>query len=386
MYDISDAIRYAGVDDTGRKIFESQYPLPSGMSYNSYVVAGSTHSAILDSVDAEYGDEWLDNLTAALDGRQPDYLVMLHAEPDHSSNIVRALVRWPGLKIVAGKAALQMLPQFFSGVDFADRLMEVKEGDMIDLGDHRLRFYAAPMVHWPEVMVAFEESERVLFSADAFGRFGAIGLGGGWDDEARRYYANIVGKYGNQVQALLRKLSQLTVDVIAPLHGPVLKSDLGHYLGLYEKWSRYEAERRGVLVAYASVYGGTADAALALAGMLRASGCEVVAVDLAATDVSEAVSLAFKYDSMVLCSVTLDADMFPAMHRFLHHLQSKALRGRRVGLVENGSWAPVAARKMSAMLSAMNDMTVVGEPVTIRSRLSDDSLRALRELASQIDS
>ena len=383
---ISEAIRYVGVDDTGRPTFENQYPLPAGMSYNSYVVAGTRRTAILDTVEADRGDEWMANLEASLEGRQPDYLVTLHMEPDHSANIVRALVKWPGLKVVAGRQALQMLPQFFPGVDFDGRTYEVKEGDTLDLGDHTLRFFAAPMVHWPEVMVVFDEEDRVLFSADAFGKFGAVGLGGGWDDEARRYYANIVGKYGNQVQSLLRKLSKLSVDIIAPLHGPVLKSDIGHYLGLYDKWSRYEPECRGVMVAYASVYGGTADAALALAGMLRASGNEVVAVDLTATDVSEAVSLAFKYDSMVLCSVTYDAGLFPAMHRFLHHLQTKGLRRRCVGLVENGTWAPVAARKMAEMLGEMTEMTVVGDPVTIRSRLSDNSLRALRDLATLFDS
>lgn len=378
---VTPKITYTGIDMPAEHLFERQYALPKGMSYNSYLIADEK-TAIMDSVEAGGADRWLRQIEAATD-RCPDYLVVHHMEPDHSACIMAALDKWPSLTVVASQKAIAMLPQFFPGVDFTGRTLAVKEGDTLPLGHHTLRFFAAPMVHWPEVMVSYEEQEHILFSADAFGKFGALQFDDNWIDEARRYYINIVGKYGNQVQALLKKLALLPVSIIAPLHGPVLRGDLTPYLDLYGKWSRYEPECRGVLVAYASVYGGTEAAALRLAGMLReVDACTVAVMDLTACDRSEAVAQAFRFSAMVVAAPTYDASLFPAMHQFLHHLTLKNYRNRTVGIIENGSWAPVAARQMRAMLETLPGITFAAPTVTIHSRpdeATDEALRALTQ-------
>ena len=339
--EISPAIKYVGVDDLDIDLFESQYAVPEGMAYNSYVILDDK-VAIMDTADARKGAEWWANVENALAGRQPDYLVVQHAEPDHASLIAEVVGKYPSVKVVATAAALKMLPQFFEGVDFAGCGIAVKEGDTLSLGTHTLQFFVAPMVHWPEVMVSYEQSEKVLFSADAFGKFGAICNGGSWDCEARRYYFNICGKYGAQVQALLKKLATLDVACICPLHGPVLTENLGYYIGLYDTWSKYEPEEEGVLVAYASIHGNTREVALTVAEMLRERGAKVTVTDLAREDMAEAVEAAFRYGRLVVAAASYDADVFPPMHDFLHHLKMKNYQNRKVAIVENGSWAPTA--------------------------------------------
>ena len=335
MFDkVSDSIPYVGVDDMSAGLFEAQYPIPHGMSYNSYIIL-DREIAIMDSVEMGQGEIWLQQIEHHLDGRTPNYLIIHHMEPDHSACIDMAMNRWPQLRIVASQKAVGMLTQFFPECDYSSRAVAVKDGDTLSLGDHLLTFYSAPMVHWPEVIVSYEHSERILFSADAFGKFGALQYPDAWENEARRYYINIVGKYGPQVQAIMRKLDGVTVDTIAPLHGPVLRGDLTPYLNLYGKWSRYEPECRGVLVAYASIYGGTAAAALKIAEMLRARGAgEVVVTDLCRDDQSEAVAQAFRLSSMIVAAPTYDAGIYPAMHDFLYHLSIKNYRNRHVGIIE----------------------------------------------------
>lgn len=381
---ITSSIRYVGVDDMTTDLFEEQYPLPHGMSYNSYVILDEK-IAVLDSVEAGQGSLWLQQIEAATGGKAPDYLVVHHMEPDHSACITAILSRYPALKLVASTQAIGMLPQFFPHFDFSGRTIAVKEGDTLPLGSHTLRFYAAPMVHWPEVLVSYEISEHVLFSADAFGKFGALQYPDEWDNEARRYYINIVGKYGAQVTRLLDKLSVPPISIITPLHGPVLKNDLKHHLDLYRTWSSYQPETRGTLVAYASIYGGTADAATQLAETLRlADAGEVVLMNLCRADQSEAVAQAFRLSSMVIASPTYDAGLYPAMYDFLHHLAIKNYRNRRVGIIENGSWAPIAAKIMRSMIEPLPGIEIIEPVVTIRSRLNDASTALLQLLAQNI--
>lgn len=382
--EISSAIKYVGVDDLDIDLFESQYIVPEGMAYNSYIILDEK-VAIMDTADARKGAEWWCNVKEALAGRTPDYLVVQHLEPDHAALIAEVMEEYPDVKVVATAAAVKMLPQFFEGVDFSNRVVTVKEGDTLPLGSHTLQFFVAPMVHWPEVMVSYEQSEKVLFSADAFGKFGALCNEGPWDCEARRYYINICGKYGAQVQALLKKAATLDIRIICPLHGPVLTEDLGHYIGLYDIWSRYEPETDGVFVAYASIHGGTAVAANRLAGILREKGApKVVVADLSRCDMAEAVEDAFRYSHMVVCAASYDADVFPPMHDFLHHLKMKNYQKRRVAIVENGSWAPTAGRVMRAMLEGMKEIEIVEPVVTIRSRMKEGDLAAMELLSTSL--
>ena len=382
--EITPSIKYVGVDDLDIDLFESQYVVPEGMAYNSYIILDEK-VAIMDTVDARKGAEWWANVNAVLNGRTPDYLVVQHLEPDHAALIHEVLDRYPQVKVVATAKAVQMMPQFFDNVDFEGRTLAVKEGDTLSLGSHTLQFFVAPMVHWPEVMVSYEQSEKVLFAADAFGKFGALCNEGSWDCEARRYFINICGKYGAQVQALLKKAATLDIKTICPLHGPVLTENLGHYIGLYDIWSKYEPETEGVLVAYASIHGGTAAAANRLAVMLQEKGApKVVVTDLSRCDMAEAVEDAFRYSHMVVCAASYDADVFPPMHDFLHHLKLKNYQNRKVAIVENGSWAPTAGRVMRAMLEGMKNVTVVEPMVTIRSRMRDSDLPAMEQLAAQL--
>ena len=382
--EITPAIKYVGVDDLDIDLFESQYVVPEGMAYNSYIILDEK-VAIMDTVDARKSAEWWANVVAVLDGRTPDYLVVQHLEPDHAALIHEVLDRYPLVKVVATAKAVQMMPQFFDSVDFEGRTIAVKEGDTLSLGSHTLQFFVAPMVHWPEVMVSYEQSEKVLFAADAFGKFGALCNGGAWDCEARRYFINICGKYGAQVQTLLKKAATLDIKTICPLHGPVLTENLGHYIGLYDIWSKYEPENEGVLVAYASIHGGTAVAANRLADILREKGApKVVVADLSRCDMAEAVEDAFRYSHMVVCAASYDADVFPPMHDFLHHLKLKNYQNRKVAIVENGSWAPTAGRVMRAMLEGMKNVKIVEPVVTIRSRMKESDLPAMEQLATAL--
>lgn len=382
---ISDTIRYIGTDDLDIDLFESQYVVPEGMSYNSYVILDEK-VAVMDTVDARKGAEWKTNLVAALNGRQPDYLVVHHMEPDHASLIAQTVEAYPGLKVVLSAAAAKMLPNFFEGTDFKGRILTVKEGDTLCLGQHVLQFIAAPMVHWPEVLMSYEQTEKVLFAADGFGKFGALcNETDDWACEARRYYFNICGKYGAQVQAVLKKAATLDIRTICPLHGPVLSGDLTPYLSLYDTWSRYEPESEGVLVAYASIHGGTAAAAQKFADMLRARGAEKVVVsDLSRSDMAEVIEDAFRYPRMVLAASSYDGGVFPVMHDFLHHLQIKNFQKRRIGIIENGSWAPCAARAMRSILDQMKDITLAEPIVTLRSRMKQTDIPAMEALADAI--
>ena len=384
MVKITESIKYVGVDDLDIDLFESQYVVPEGMAYNSYVILDEK-VAIMDTVDARKGAEWWANVESVLDGRTPDYLVVQHLEPDHAALVHEVLDRYPQVKVVATAKAVQMMPQFFESVDFEGRTIAVKEGDTLSLGSHTLQFFVAPMVHWPEVMVSYEQSEKVLFAADAFGKFGALCNEGSWDCEARRYFINICGKYGAQVQTLLKKAATLDIKTICPLHGPVLTENLGHYIGLYDIWSKYEPENEGVLVAYASIHGGTAVAANRLADILREKGApKVVVADLSRCDMAEAVEDAFRYSHMVVCAASYDADVFPPMHDFLHHLKLKNYQNRRVAIVENGSWAPTAGRVMRGMLEGMKNIEIVEPMVTIRSRMKENDLPAMELLATEL--
>ena len=382
---VSDSVKYIGVDDTDIDLFESQYPVPDGVSYNSYVILDDK-IAVMDTVDERKTDEWFSNLTEVLEDRYPDYLVISHLEPDHSSNIERLAVRYPDMKLVGNAKTFQMLPQFFD-MDFSERSIVVKEGEELSLGTHKLVFYMAPMVHWPEVMVTYEATEKILFSADGFGKFGAIELtkDKDWACEARRYYFNIVGKYGGPVQQLLKKAAGLDINMICPLHGPVLKDNLGYYIGLYDTWSRYEPENKGVLIAYASIHGNTAKAAHELADMLKKAGEDKVVVsDLSREDMAEVIGDAFRYDRMILCAASYDGGVFPCMQDFLLHLQSKAYQNRTVGMVENGSWAPCAARVMRNIVDTFKNITVVEPVVTIKSTVKESDKAALSSLAQAI--
>lgn len=383
---ISDSVKYIGVDDTTIDLFESQYVVPEGVSYNSYVILDEK-TAVMDTVDKRGMKQWEDNLINALDGRKADYVIVQHMEPDHAGSLARLLELYPDITVVGNAKTFVMINQFFENIDIKNTLT-VKEGDTLSLGSHTLTFVMAPMVHWPEVMVTYESSEKILFSADGFGKFGALSLTENeedWACEARRYYFNIVGKYGAPVQTLLKKASALDIKTICPLHGPVLTNNLGYYLDLYNTWSSYQPENKGVFVAYASIHGNTAHAAEKFADMLRNKGVEkVVVTDLSRCDIAEAVEDAFRYDRMVLAAASYDAGVFPIMQDFLHHLQAKAYQNRTVGLIENGSWAPTAAKTMRNILDTMKNITVVEPVVTIKSVLKKTDIPALDQLADAI--
>ena len=381
---MDNMIKYIGVDDTDIDLFEALYDVPNGVSYNSYLIADDK-VAIMDAVDIRKCNEWMENLSEALNGRTPDYLVVQHMEPDHAGSVTAVIERYGDIKIVCSARAAQMLPQFFDGIDFVGRTIVVAEGDTLSLGSHTLKFFMAPMVHWPEVMVSYETKSKILFSADAFGKFGALSHEEEWACEARRYYFNICGKYGVPVQALLKKAASLDIAAIYPLHGPMLTENLDYYIGLYDCWSKYEVETDGVFIAYASIYGGTAAVAKKLAEMLRAMGVPKVSIaDLCRDDKAEAVEDAFRMGTLVLAAASYDGDVFPPMHDFLHHLQMKGYRSRRVALIENGSWAPSAARAMRAMLEPLKEIEILEPTVTIRSRMKQSDIPALERLAEQI--
>lgn len=382
---ISDKIKYIGVNDTTLDLFESQYAVPDGVSYNSYVILDDK-TAIMDTVDKRGMKDWENNLLNALDGRNADYVIIQHMEPDHAGSLARLIELFPEITVVGNAKTFVMINQFFENINIKNSLT-VKEGDTLNLGSHTLTFVMAPMVHWPEVMVTYESSEKVLFSADGFGKFGALSLteNADWACEARRYYFNIVGKYGAPVQTLLKKASALDIKTICPLHGPVLSDNLGYYLDLYNTWSSYQPESKGVFIAYASIHGNTAYAAEQFAEMLRNKGVDnVVITDLSRCDIAEAVEDAFRYDRMVLAAASYDAGVFPIMQDFLHHLQAKAFQNRTVGLIENGSWAPTAAKTMRNILETMKNITIVEPVVTIKSVLKETDIPALDQLADAL--
>ena len=380
---ITDSILYVGVDDKTLDLFESQYIIPNGVSYNSYVILDEKVT-VMDTVDARATDEWLSNLESALAGRDVDYLVVSHMEPDHASNIKNLIDKYPNLKVVGNAKTFAMISQFFD-VDISDCAVTVKEGDTLHLGKHTLQFFMAPMVHWSEVMVTYEQTEKILFSADGFGKFGALDADEAWTCEARRYYFNIVGKYGTQVQALLKKAATLDIRMICPLHGPILKEDLGYYIGKYDIWSKYEPEDEGVFIAYASIHGNTAKAAKKLAEMLEAKGAKRVAIaDLSRDDMAEAVEDAFRHSTLVVASSTYDGGLFPCMEDFLSHLKAKNYQKRTVAMIENGSWAPMAAKKMREYFEGMKAIEICEPVVTIKSTMKEDTMKVMDELAEKL--
>lgn len=380
---ISDTVLYIGADDKTLDLFESQYIVPNGVSYNSYLIIDEK-VAIMDTVDARATDEWFDNLDKALNGRTPDYLVVSHMEPDHAANIKAAAKKYPEMKIIGNAKTFNMIGQFFD-VDLEGRKVVVAEGDTISLGQHTLQFFMAPMVHWPEVMVTYEQSEKILFSADGFGKFGALDTDEDWACEARRYYFNIVGKYGAQVQALLKKASGLDIAMICPLHGPILKEKLPYYIGLYNTWSSYSVEAEGVFIAYASIHGNTAGAAKKMKEILEAKGVQkVVIADLSRTDIAEDVEDAFKYGKIVLAASTYDGGVFPVMEEFLLHLKAKNYQKRTVALIENGSWAPAAGRIMRGILESMKNISICENTVTIKSAVKAENVAAMEVLADEL--
>lgn len=380
---ISDGIRYIGVDDKDIDLFESQYAVPNGMAYNSYLIMDEK-IAIMDTVDRRGQKEWEQKLVRELGGRTPDYLVISHLEPDHAGGMARMIEMFPDITLVSNAKTFSMLPQFFDA-PAGEKTITVKEGDTLSLGAHTLKFFMAPMVHWPEVMVTYEESEKTLFSADGFGKFGTLDTDEDWACEARRYYFNICGKYGMPVQALLKKAAALDIQRICPLHGPVLEENLGYYIDLYNTWSSYTPENKGVLIAYASIHGNTGKAAEKLAELIRAKGEEKVVVsDLAREDMAEVIEDAFRYDRMVLAAASYDASVFPCMQTFLSKLQVKAYQKRAVAILENGSWAPTAAKTMKAMLEPMRDIKLLEPVVTIKSTLKDENMADLEALAEAV--
>lgn len=380
---ISDSIKYIGVDDTTLDLFESQYIVPNGVSYNSYVILDEK-VAVMDTVDARKTDEWFSNLTNTLNGRTVDYIVISHLEPDHSANIQMLAEKYPQAKLVLSAKAKAMLPQFFDIADLDSRCMAVAEGEELSLGSHTLKFFMAPMVHWPEVMVEYETTEKVLFSADGFGKFGALSADEDWACEARRYYFNIVGKYGAPVQALLKKAATLDIQTICPLHGPILKEDLGYYIGKYMTWSSYEPEDEGVLVACASIHGNTKKAAEKMVEILKGKGVKVAFTDLTRDDMAEAIEDAFRYSKLVIAAASYDGGVFPPMEDFLNRLGHKAYQKRKVGIIENGSWAPVAAKSMKAILDTMKDLTICDTVVSIKSTMKDADVAAMNALADEL--
>ncbi len=381
--EITKDIKYVGVNDHDVDLFEGQYVVKNGMSYNSYVLLDEK-IAIFDTVDAHFTHEWLDNIEAVLGSRKPDYLIVQHMEPDHSANIANFMQVYKNTRIVSSAKAFMMMKQFF-GTDFEDRQIVVKEGDTLSLGKHELSFVAAPMVHWPEVIVTYDSYDKVLFSADGFGKFGALDVEEDWTCEARRYYIGIVGKFGTQVQNLLKKAAGLDIQVICPLHGPVLKDNLGYYLGLYQTWSSYSVETEGIMIAYTSIYGNTRKAVEALAAKLKAKGCpKVVITDLAREDMAEAVEDAFRYSKLVLATTTYNADIFPFMREFINHLTERNFQNRTIGLIENGSWSPLAAKTMRKMLEGCKKLTFTNTTVQIRSALNEESNEQLEALAEEL--
>ena len=382
MKSFSDSVKYIGADDKELDLFESQYIIPNGVSYNSYVILDDK-IAVMDSVDERKTDEWFANLEKELGGRTPDYLVISHLEPDHSANIKKFTEKYPSAALVGTAKTFAMLPQFFD-IDAAVEKITVKEGDCLSLGSHELTFIMAPMVHWPEVMLEYEKTEKILFSADAFGKFGALDTDEDWACEARRYYFNIVGKYGGPVQTLLKKAANLDIKTICPLHGPVLTEDLEYYINLYNTWSSYQPEKDGVFIACASVYGNTKNAALKLKEILEAKGVKVSFSDITRDDMAEAVEDAFKYSKIVLAASSYDGGVFPPMEELLCHLKAKAFQNRKVGIIENGSWAPSAARTMKAALEGMKNVTVCENTVTVKSAFKDSDVPSLEALAEEL--
>ncbi|MBR4965848.1 MAG: FprA family A-type flavoprotein [Lachnospiraceae bacterium] len=382
---ITDTVKYIGVDDTTLDLFESQYVIPEGVSYNSYVILDEK-IAVMDTVDKRGMKEWEENLATVLEGRKPDYLVIQHLEPDHAGSIARLVELYPEVILVGNAKTFAMLPQFFD-FELEGRTLVVKEGDVLSLGEHELTFVMAPMVHWPEVMVTYDSKDKILFAADGFGKFGALSLTADkdWACEARRYYFNIVGKYGAPVQTLLKKAAGLDIAYICPLHGPVLSENLGYYINLYDTWSSYKPENEGVLVAYASIHGNTAKVAEYIGEQLKAKGMQKVVVsDLAREDMAEVIEDAFRYDRMILCAASYDGGVFPCMQDFLHHLQSKTYQNRKVALVENGSWAPSAGKTMRGILDTMKNLKIVEPMVTIRSVMKEADKAALEALVDKM--
>lgn len=380
---ITDSIKYVGVNDHQVDLFEGQYKVPNGMSYNSYVILDEK-VAVMDTVDAHFTDEWLGNLARVLDGRKPDYLVVQHMEPDHAANVANFMKAYPETTVVANAKTFVMIKNFFE-LDLEDRKLVVENGSSLSLGSHTLTFVFAPMVHWPEVMVTYESSEKVLFSADGFGKFGALDVEEDWDDESRRYFIGIVGKYGAQVQALLKKAATLDIQTICPLHGPILKENLGYYIGKYMTWSSYEPEDDGVLVAYASIHGNTKKAAEKMKEILEAKGAKKVAItDLSRDDMAEAIEDAFRYDKLVLAAASYDASVFPCMETFLNKLTNKNYQNRKIAIIENGSWAPTAARVMKGYVEKMKKITLCEKTVTIKSTMKDADVTAMEELADEL--
>ncbi len=380
---ISESIKYIGVDDTTLDLFESQYIVPHGVSYNSYLILDEK-IAVMDTVDARKTKEWFDNLDKELKERVPDYLIVSHLEPDHSANIQLFTEKYKEAKLVLSAKAKAMLPQFFNIEGLDERCIVVKEGEELDLGNHHLKFIMAPMVHWPEVMVEYETTEKVLFSADGFGKFGALSHDEDWACEARRYYFNIVGKYGAPVQALLKRASTLDIKMICPLHGPILKDNLGYYIDKYQIWSSYQSEDEGVLVASASIHGNTKEVALKVVDLLKEKGVKVAFTDLTRDDMAEAVEDAFRYSKMILAGATYDGGVFSPMEDFLHRLQHKGYQNKTVGLIENGSWAPLANKVMKEMLTPMKNVTICENTVTIKSTYKDENQEAINQLVEEI--
>ncbi len=380
---ITKDIKYVGVNDHKIDLFEGQYIVPNGMAYNSYII-NDQKTAVLDSVDINFADEWIDNIKSALGSKQPDYLIVQHMEPDHSSSIARFVEAFPNATLVATDKAFAMCLKFF-GNDFANKRIVVKEGDTISLGEHELSFITAPMVHWPEVMMTYDAKDKVFFSADAFGKFGALNCEEDWACEARRYYFGIVGKYGVQVQAVLKKAAALDIQTICPLHGPVLKENLGYYLDLYNTWSSYGVESEGVLICYTSVYGNTKKAVELLIEELNNLGCPKVAVnDLARCDMAEAVEDAFRYGKIILATTTYNGSIFPFMHTFINELTERGYKNRKIGIIENGSWAPVAANAIKKLLESSKNLTFTDTTVTINSAVKDENIEQIKNLAKEI--
>jgi len=381
---LTDNIYYIGADDKTLDLFEGQYVVPNGVSYNSYLIKDDK-VAVMDTVDKRATDVWFDNLERTLGGRDVDYLVVLHLEPDHAANIEKFLNKYKNAKVIGNAKIFNMIPQFFENLNLDGRKVVVNEGDEVALGSHTLKFIMAPMVHWPEVMMAYETKEKVLFSADAFGKFGALDTDEDWACEARRYYFNIVGKYGAPVQTVLKKAATLDIEKIFPLHGPMLTENLGYYIGKYDIWSKYEPEDKGIFIAYASIYGHTKEAAEKLKEILEKKGAPKVAItDLARDDMAEAVEDAFRYDRLVLASVTYDGDIFPAMEAFIAHLRAKTYQNRKVGFIENGSWAPIAAKKMKTAMEGFKNITFAESTVTIKSAMKEADVAQLEKLADEL--
>lgn len=380
--DITKDIRYLGVNDHKIDLFESQYIVPDGMSYNSYLIDGGDKTIVMDTVDGRFVSEWLDNLASALNGRKPDYLMVHHMEPDHSAGIYAFMEKYQDAVIVSSAKAFQMMKNFF-GTDWSERRVVVKEGDTLSVGSHVLTFVAAPMVHWPEVMVTYDTTEKVLFTADGFGKFGALDREGEWDDEARRYYIGIVGKYGQMVQCLLKKASKLEITKILPLHGPVLSQDLGHYISLYDKWSSYTPEEDSVTIAYTSVYGHTREAVKLLEEKLKEKGVKFTTFDLARSDMAQAVASAFKTSKTVLATTTYNGDIFPFMREYIEHLTERNFQKRKVAIIENGSWGPMAAKVITSMMEKSKEIEWLGT-ATILSALNESSSSQIEEIADAL--